>query len=130
MQNGSPVTRVVLSVCGETSTDTQALQRKLVHLREWCRRVGLSVEDERADHAVRRKGGRPKKQIDVDRLKTVLLARNGLGWRRLADRYNEGLPLGQQVSVALLYRVAKQLRFDTLPTEAHLTEHQEPNAAR
>lgn len=57
------------------------------------------------------KGGRPKKIVDADRLRTLLLTRNGTGWRKLAGRYNQGLRPEQQISFSLLRRVAKQVQF-------------------
>ena len=57
------------------------------------------------------RGGRPKKMVDADRLKALLVSRNGWGWRTLAQKYNSGLPPREQVSFSLLRRVAKQLQF-------------------
>ena len=56
-------------------------------------------------------GGRPKKCVDADRLKNVLLSRKGAGWRRMTDRYNDGLRESERVSFTLLRRVAKQVQF-------------------
>jgi DNA invertase Pin-like site-specific DNA recombinase len=58
------------------------------------------------------KGGRPKKIVDADRLRALLLARNGAGWRKLAQQYNEGLRSEQQISFSLLRRVATQVQFN------------------
>jgi len=70
-------------------------------------RAGIQHKRERGQY----RGGRPRKAVDADRLKTLLSARNGSGWRKLAERYNEGLRPEQQVSFSLLRRVANQLQF-------------------
>jgi len=70
--------------------------------------AGIRHKRERGEY----RGGRPKKVVDADRLKALLLKRNGLGWRRLAERYNQDLPPRDQVSFSLLRRVAKQLQFN------------------
>ena len=58
------------------------------------------------------RGGRPKKMVDADRLRGLLLKRDGLGWRRLTTIYNQGLRSDQQVSFSLLRRIAKHLQFN------------------
>ena len=76
-------------------------------------RAGIQHQRERGEY----RGGRPKKQVDADRLKALLLTRDGMGWRKLADRYNEGLKAEQRVSFSLLRRIAQQLQFSTKEPE-------------
>ena len=70
-------------------------------------KLGIKTKREKGVY----KGGRPKKTVDADRLKAILLTRNGCGWRRLAERYNEALPPREQVSFSLLRKVVQQLQF-------------------
>ena len=77
--------------------------------RNLSEKIKLGIKTKRADGNYR--GGRPKKIVDADRLKALLLPRNGDGWRTLARKYNDGLPPREQVSFSLLRRVAKQLQF-------------------
>ena len=69
--------------------------------------AGIRHKRERGEY----RGGRPKKIVDADRLRALLLTRNGCGWRTLAQRYNHGLPPRAQASFSLLRRVTKQLQF-------------------
>lgn len=53
-------------------------------------------------------GGRPKKRVDVDRLKAVL-SQGKLSLRKSADRYNAGLPRSQWLSHQKVRRLLPSL---------------------
>ena len=71
-------------------------------------RAGIRHQQERGTY----RGGRPRKTVDVERLKVLRLAHGGYGWRRLTAAYNEGLPARQQVSMTLLRSLSKKLHFN------------------
>ena len=77
--------------------------------RNLSEKIKLGIKTKREKGVYR--GGRPRKAVDPDRLKALLLTRNGDGWRKLAQRYNEGLRSDQQVSFSLLRKVIQQLQF-------------------
>lgn len=80
-----------------------------VYSRNLSEKIKIGIRTKRENGTYR--GGRPAKQIDADRLKTLRLSNNGYGWRRLTQAYNQGLPDKQQVSVSLLRRVCQKLSF-------------------
>ena len=80
-----------------------------VYSRNLSEKIKLGIKTKRESGSYC--GGRPKKIVDADRLKALLLTRNGDGWRTLAQKYNGGLSPREQVSFSLLRRVAKQLQF-------------------
>lgn len=82
-----------------------------VYSRNLSEKIKAGIRTKREKGVYR--GGRPAKQIDVERLKALRLSNNGYGWRRLTAAYNEGLPDRQQVSVSLLRRVCQKLSFKT-----------------
>jgi len=71
-------------------------------------RQGIKTKREQGAY----RGGRPSKQLDVDRLRTIRLTNPSVGWRVLTKCYNEGLPAKQQVSFTLLRRVYQKLSFN------------------
>ena len=77
--------------------------------RNLSEKIKLGIKTKREKGVYR--GGRPRKVVDPDRLKALLLTKNGDGWRKLAQRYNEGLRSDQQVSFSLLRKVVQQLQF-------------------
>jgi len=77
--------------------------------RNLSEKIKLGIKTKREKGIYR--GGRPRKSVDPDRLKALLLTRNGDGWRTLAQKYNNGLLPREQVSFSLLRRVVKQLQF-------------------
>ena len=82
-----------------------------VYSRNLSEKIKAGIRTKREKGVYR--GGRPAKQIDAERLKTLRLSDNGYGWRRLTQAYNQGLPDKQQVSVSLLRRVCQKLSFKT-----------------
>ena len=80
-----------------------------VFSRNLSEKIKLGIKTKREKGIYR--GGRPRKAVDPDRLKALLLTRDGDGWRKLAQRYNEGLRSDQQVSFSLLRKVVQQLQF-------------------
>ena len=70
-------------------------------------RLGIRTKKEKGQY----KGGRPAKQIDAERLKTIWRMYPQLGWRLKTARFNEGLDSKHQVSVSLLRKVCKKLSF-------------------
>ena len=80
-------------------------------------RAGIQTKKERGTY----RGGRPRKSVNPDRLKALLLTKRGDGWRKLAQRYNEGLRSDQQVSFSLLRKVVQQLQFTHHSTTEKIT---------
>lgn len=81
-----------------------------VYSRNLSDRIKAGIKTKREKGTYR--GGRPAKQIDVERLKALRLSNTSYGWRRLTQAYNDGLPDKQQVSVSLLRRVCQKLSFN------------------
>ena len=73
-------------------------------------KIKLGIKTQRDKGTYR--GGRPSKQLDVDRLRTIRLSHPAVGWRTLTKVYNDGLPDKQQVSFTLLRRVYQKLSFN------------------
>ena len=82
-------------------------------------KIGIRTKKEKGQY----KGGRPAKQIDAERLKTIWRMYPQLGWRLKTARFNEGLDSKHQVSVSLLRKVCKKLSFGSdNGHEAHVHE--------
>ncbi len=69
------------------------------------------------------RGGRPKKEVDLSRLKQVhdLCRKTGEGWRRIALVYNQSLPKRAHISPATARRVFQKLSEDSVGEEAEKT---------
>src|SRR3989338_3686817 len=77
--------------------------------RQLSERVKLGIKTKKEKGLYR--GGRPSKQIDVERLKMVWQTYPHLGWRLKTERFNEGLTPKYQISVSLFRNVCKRLSF-------------------
>ena len=78
--------------------------------RNLSEKIKAGIRHQRENGAYR--GGRPSKQLDVDRLRAIRVANPNVGWRMLTKFYNDGLPDKQQVSFTLLRRVYQKLSFN------------------
>lgn len=81
-----------------------------VFSRNLSEKIKLGIKTQREQGTYR--GGRPSKQLDVDRLRAIRLSNPAVGWRTLTKLYNDGLPDKQQVSFTLLRRVYQKLSFN------------------
>jgi DNA invertase Pin-like site-specific DNA recombinase len=81
-----------------------------VFSRNLSEKIKLGIKTQREKGTYR--GGRPSKQLDVDRLRAIRLSHPAVGWRMLTKLYNDGLPDKQQVSFTLLRRVYQKLSFN------------------
>ena len=81
-----------------------------VFSRNLSEKIKLGIKTQREKGTYR--GGRPSKQLDVDRLRAIKLSNPAVGWRTLTKLYNDGLPDKQQVSFTLLRRVYQKLSFN------------------
>ncbi len=55
------------------------------------------------------RGGRPKKEVDLERLRSLLSADGRLPLRALETRYNEGVPKAERISYATIRKVLPSL---------------------
>ena len=78
-----------------------------VFSRNLSEKIKLGIKTQREQGTYR--GGRPSKQLDVDRLRAIRLSHPAVGWRTLTKLYNDGLLDKQQVSFTLLRRVYQKL---------------------
>ena len=78
--------------------------------RNLSEKIKLGIKTQREQGTYR--GGRPSKQLDVDRLRAIRLSNPAVDWRTLTKLYNDGLPDKQQVSFTLLRRVYQKLSFN------------------
>jgi len=72
-------------------------------------KIRLGIQTKKAKGTYR--GGRPRKAIDLERLRQIRLSHPDYGWRRLSHAYNDDLPTREQVSLSLLRKVCKNLAF-------------------
>ncbi len=80
-----------------------------VFSRNLSEKIRLGIQTKKAKGMYR--GGRPRKAVDVQRLRQIRLAHPDYGWRRLSHAFNEGLPSKDQVSLSFLRKVCKTLSF-------------------
>lgn len=69
-------------------------------------RKGIQKKKEKGEYG----GGRPPKQLDLDRFSTITsrLKANGAGYRKIAEAYNEGLPKNRRLSYTQTLRVLQK----------------------
>lgn len=80
-----------------------------VYSRNLSEKIRLGIRTKKAKGLY--KGGRPSKQIDVERLKTIWHQYPHLGWRLKNEKFNEGLDHKHRISTSLFRKVCRQLSF-------------------
>lgn len=65
-------------------------------------KAGIKRKKEKGEY----RGGRPKKKIDMEKLKGI--AKKDFGWRRIAAEYNKDLPKRLQISYQQVRRVLRK----------------------
>jgi len=80
-----------------------------IYSRNLSEKIKQGIQTKREKGTYR--GGRPRKTLDVERLKRVRLGHPEIGWRQLTGLYNDGLGGKQVVSTSLLRQACRKLSF-------------------